>query len=105
MMSNERTALVKLKNKLERFLPLVDFRVFGSKSRGDDGPASDIDVMIEVENYTPEVESLIDEWVFEINIECDCLISALIFSSNELKQSPLRESPIYKAICNEGVGI
>ena len=55
-------------------------------------PESDIDVMIEVENYTPEVEALIDELVFEINLNHDCLISAVIFGSKELHEGPLRES-------------
>jgi len=46
--------------------------------------------MIEVENYTPEVEALIDELVFEINLNHDCLISAV--GSKELHEGPLRES-------------
>ena len=60
--------------------------------RGEESPESDIDVMIEVENYTPEVEALIDELVFEINLNHDCLISAVIFGSKELHEGPLRES-------------
>jgi len=86
MKSNERAALVKLKRELEKTLNLVDYRVFGSKARGEESPESDIDVMIEVENYTPEVEALIDELVFEINLDHDCLISTVIFGSKELHE-------------------
>ena len=105
MKSNERAALVNLKRELEKTLNLVDYRVFGSKARGEESPESDIDVMIEVENYTPEVEALIDELVFEINLDHDCLISAVIFGSKELHEGPLRESPIYRSISREGIRI
>ena len=71
MQPNEHTALLALKSKLDKTINLIDFRVFGSKATGDESPDSDIDVMIEVENYTPEVEALIDELVFEINIDYD----------------------------------
>ena len=105
MKSNERAALVNLKRELEKTLNLVDYRVFGSKARGEESPESDIDVMIEVENYTPDVEALIDELIFEINLDHDCLISAVIFGSKELHEGPLRESPIYRSISREGIRI
>ena len=105
MKSNERAAVVKLKKELEKALNLLDYRVFGSKARGEESPESDIDVMIEVENYTPEVEALIDELVFEINLDHDCLISVVIFGSKELREGPLRESPILRSINRDGIRI
>ncbi len=105
MKSNERAALLKLKSEIGKTLNLVDYRVFGSKARGEESPESDIDVMIEVENYTQEVETLIDDLVFEINLDHDCLISAVIFGSRELHEGPLRESPIYRSISMEGIRI
>ena len=89
MKPNERAALLKLKREIGKTLNLVDYRVYGSKARGEESPESDIDVMIEVENYTPEVEALIDELVFETNLDHDCLISAVIFGSKELHEGPL----------------
>ncbi len=97
--------MVALKTEIEKRLDLLDYRVFGSTARGDNTRGSDIDVMIEVENYTPEVESLIDDLVFQINIAHDCLISVIIFSSKELQEGPLRESPIYRSISEEGIRI
>lgn len=105
MRSNERAALLKLKREIGKTLNLVDYRVFGSKARGEESPESDIDVMIEVENYTPEVEAQIDDLVYEINLDHDCLISAVIFGSKELHETPLRESPIYRSISREGIRI
>ena len=105
MKTNERDALIKLKRELGKALNLVDYRVFGSRARGVESSESDIDVMIEVEDYSAEAEALIDELVYEINLDHDCLISTVIFGSKELHEGPLGESPIYKAISREGIRI
>jgi uncharacterized protein len=102
---NERTAVLELKEQLERAVPLVDFRVFGSKARDVDSAESDVDVMIEVESYTPEIEAIIDNLVYEINLAHGCLISVLIFGKGELEEGPLRQSPVYRAITEEGIRI
>jgi predicted nucleotidyltransferase len=105
LLENEKAALLKLKSALLQKLGLLDFRVYGSKARGDATPDSDVDVMIEVENYTPAVESEIDELIFQVNLEFECFISAVIFSRRELEEGPLDESPLYKMIEREGVRV
>lgn len=102
---NELSAIGKLKKALMEKFNLIDFRIFGSKARGDAFPDSDIDVMIEIEDYTPEIESAIDDIVFEINLAYDCFISTVIFSRKELEEGPLDESPLYKVIEREGVKV
>lgn len=102
---NERTALAKLKKALEERFNLIDFRVFGSKARGEAAPESDVDVMIEIEDYNPITESAIDEIVFTINLEYDCFISAVIFGRRELEEGPLAESPLYRVIEREGIKV
>jgi len=102
---NERSALSKLKKALTERSDLIDFRVFGSKARGEAAPGSDVDVMIEIEDYNPATESEIDEIVFKINLEYDCFISAVIFGRRELEEGPLGESPLYRVIEKEGVAV
>ncbi len=92
-----------LKELLESRYTLLDYRVFGSKSRGDDNPDSDIDIMIELAESNQTIESEISDLVFDINLANDCFISTVIFSQNELEEGPLSESPIYKTILREGV--
>jgi uncharacterized protein len=99
----EKAALHRLRQELKANHGLIDFMVFGSKARGDFNKDSDIDVMIELEKYTPEVESAVDNIIFSINLEYDTFISATIFGREELESGPLSESPIYKAIEREGV--
>jgi uncharacterized protein len=105
LLENEKIAVSKLKESLIEKFKLYDFRVFGSKARGNASSDSDIDVMIEIEDYNPSVESAIDDIVFEINLNFDCFISTIIFSKKEIEEGPLSESPIYKLIQREGVRV
>lgn len=101
----EKNALAQLKKALEGRFELIDFRMYGSKARGEASPESDIDVMIEIEDYNPATESEIDDIVFKINLEFDCFISTVIFSRKELEEGPLGESPLYRVIEREGVKV
>ncbi len=105
MKENEKRALKDLKERLSRDVDLHGLYLFGSKARGDDTPDSDIDVMIEIEDYTPEVESKIDDIVFQINLQYDVFISATIFGKKELQEGPMSQSPLYKHIERDGVGL
>src|SRR4030067_1934960 len=100
---NEITAIECLKKELSSRFNLIDLRIFGSKVRGEDTPESDIDVMIELAETSPEIESQIYDIIFEINLKNDSFISVIIFSKNEIEEGPLSESPIYKTIQKEGV--
>jgi len=99
---NEERALKVLKEELSRRFNVIDMRVFGSKARGEDTPESDIDVMIEIDEFNPIIRSQIYDIVFKINLENDTFITTTIFSRKEIEEGPLSESPIYKAILREG---
>jgi len=45
----------ELKEKLSKVVDLVDFRVFGSRARGDQDEYSDLDIFIEVENLDKKI--------------------------------------------------
>ena len=100
---NEKAALLELKEIVQSQCSVIDFRVYGSKVRGTDTPESDVDVMIEVDECDPEVESFITNAAYEVNLEHDCFISVVLFSREEIEHGPLAESPLYKMIEKEGV--
>ncbi len=95
----------ELKRVLRERCGATSVVVYGSKARGDDAPDSDIDVMVVLEDYTPQIEAAVDEAVYEINLAHDCLISVVIFGRRELEEGPLGESPLYKRILAEGVPV
>lgn len=54
----------KLKEKLSEVVPLIDFKVFGSRARGDYDEYSDMDVFIEVENLDKSLKKTIRNIIY-----------------------------------------
>jgi predicted nucleotidyltransferase len=77
LLPNEEKALKELKLTLAENFQLLDFRIFGSKVKGTDVQDSDLDVMIVLEDYSPKIESRIDDLIFDINLKYDCFIAAI----------------------------
>jgi predicted nucleotidyltransferase len=100
---NEEQALKRLREELFARYPVIDFRLYGSKARGEGRDDSDLDVMIELPDYDRAMVEEIDDIVYRINLEHDVLISALVFGKDELEEGPMSESPIYKVIQTEGI--
>lgn len=96
----------QLKERVATLGQLLDFRVFGSRARGDADDDSDLDVFLEFETVDEVLEERISEVAWEVGLENECIvISPLVFSRYELEKTPLRVSPIVKAISEEGVRI
>jgi predicted nucleotidyltransferase len=102
---NEVKALTRLKTFLQDQENFVDFRIYGSRARGTSTPESDIDVLIIVREFDSNFQSMIDDMIFELNLEYDCLISAVIFNQDELISGPMSESPLYRNAMQEGVRV
>ena len=105
MQARDRLIAEELKKRLSTVVQLVDFRVFGSRARGDAEEYSDLDVFLEVESLDKEKRKLIREIVWEVGFDNHLVISSLIFTRDEIENSPLRSSPIVKSVTAEGVRI
>jgi predicted nucleotidyltransferase len=95
----------ELKARLTQVVRLVDFRVFGSRARGDMDEYSDLDVFIEVESLDKETKRLISDIVWEVGFKHFVVISPLIYTRHEIEESPLKASPIVRNIATEGIKI
>jgi len=95
----------QLKERLSGIKGLLDFRIFGSRARGDQDEYSDLDVFIEVESLSREEEEAVSDIAWEVGFAHSIHISPLIFTRYELEETPLRSSPIVKNILEEGVKI
>jgi len=96
----------KLKDRLSTVVTLVDYKVFGSRARGDADEYSDLDVFIEVETIDKELKDKILDIAWEVGFYNDCIhISPLVFTRYEIEESPLRISSIVQVIAEEGVRV
>lgn len=95
----------ELKEKLSEIVPLIDFRVFGSRARGDKDEYSDMDVFLEIESLNTEVKNKILDIIWEVGFKYFIVISPLIMTRDEVEKSPLKASPIIKNIVAEGVRV
>jgi len=100
---NEKKAVETLHGKLKERFDVREMRLFGSKVRGQADPDSDVDIMIELAERSPEIESEIDDITFEVNLKNDAFITTIVFGQDELENGPMKESPIYKIIQKEGI--
>lgn len=93
----------ELKDRLAKETQLVDFRIFGSRARGQADEYSDMDVFIEVETLNRELKDRIFYIVWEVGFNNYTYISPSIFTRNEIEKSPIRSSQIVKNIFEEGI--
>lgn len=96
----------ELRERIAMLAPLVDFKVFGSRARGDATTDSDMDVFIELESHDKVLEEKIRDIAWEVGYHNGCIhVSPLIFSRQEIEDSPLRSSAIVQSIAMEGIRV
>ena len=81
----------------------LDFRLFGSKARGDDGPESDIDVLLVTKEKDRSIREAVFDLVVELNLKYDVVLSPVILTWEEYVGRLSKPSPFYQVTQKEGV--
>ena len=95
----------ELKERLSKTVQLVDFKVFGSRARGDADEYSDMDVFVEDALLDKQLKDNILDVVWEVGFENSLVICPLIFTSYEIEKTSARSSSIVRTIMEEGVAV
>lgn len=103
-MNNKDLAIAReLKKKLSEVVDVVDLIVFGSRARGDNDEYSDMDISIELRSVNKRDQEKIEDITWEVGFENGMVISPVVFTTDEIRNSPLKASPFLKNITEEGV--
>ena len=102
---NDLKTARELKKRVSEFTPLIDFRLFGSRARGDADEYSDMDIFMEFESVDRELKKRVKKAAWEMTLETGIVVTTLLFSRYEIEDSALRSSPIIRVIMEEGVTV
>jgi predicted nucleotidyltransferase len=105
MNKNDLQAAIELKERVSRLTPIVDFRLFGSRARGDSDEFSDMDIFMEFETLDRVLKSKVKNIAWEMTLETGIVVTTLLFSRYEIEESPIRSSPIIRVIMEEGIPV
>ncbi|HEX5720033.1 MAG TPA: nucleotidyltransferase domain-containing protein [Thermoanaerobaculia bacterium] len=94
-----------LRQRLAQDVKIEDFRVYGSRVRGEATPDSDLDVYLVVTELNPALRRWIDEIAWEVGFDNDRVISTLVTTRRGLEQGPFGAQPVVQTIEREGIRI
>jgi uncharacterized protein (UPF0332 family)/predicted nucleotidyltransferase len=80
-----------------------EFIIFGSKARGDDGPDSDLDVLIVTRDGGRQLKEEINHLGHSLGTLTEAIPSIIIFSKEEWQERAGDGSPFYRAVIRDGV--
>ena len=88
---------------LKKKLGIHRIELFGSRARGDAEPDSDMDVLVIVNEISPELEDYVSECAWEAGFKDGIVIVPVVFTRDEWENGPERYSLLAEAIRAEGV--
>ena len=86
--ANEQSVLKDFKAGLQQALgrQLIELKLFGSKARGDDRPASDLDVLVIVATGDWHIRDAVYDVATDILLQTDICISPKVISQKRFDQ-------------------
>ena len=100
---NEQAALREFKDRLQRDFRLVEMRLFGSRAREEGDEASDLDVLVILEQDGWDIDMAIYDICFDLNLKYDVVLTCVIYSREEFGSGFTRATGFYKEIERDGI--
>lgn len=91
---------------IREIVPKAEVILYGSVARGEETPDSDVDLLVLTpQEVTYKLEREISDRIYAIELERDEVISLIVRQHARWNASPLRFTPLYRSIAQEGVSI
>jgi len=101
--STDRKIAQEFHQRIVPFISILDFRVFGSRARGEETEESDLDVFIEVETLSPELRQRIFELAWQVGFEMDRVISTIVATREQIQNGAIGANPLIHVVKQEGI--
>ena len=95
----------RFKELVSRKVKIHELQVFGSRTRGDASPESDLDLLVVVEQLDHSIERYISDCAWEAGFPEDVIVMPVARSLDTLRNSPIRESVFIKNVIREGIAV
>ncbi len=103
---NKASLLATCAAAIRQVVPEAEVILYGSVARGEETPASDVDLLVLVpREVTYELERAISDCIYEIELESGQMISLNVRRKQAWHSAPLSFTSLYEAIAHEGVRI
>jgi predicted nucleotidyltransferase len=93
----------EVKQRLNGKIEIIDFRIYGSRARGDAEWDSDLDLYIEVPAINKEERRLINSVAWEVGLENDVVITPVVVTREQIINTPFTATTFYQVIEREGI--
>jgi predicted nucleotidyltransferase len=105
MTDRDNQVLREFTQRLRLHFPDALVWAFGSRTRGNAAPDSDLDVCVVLDQLNEQRDREISGIAWEVGFDHDVLISTVTFSRQEFTTGPLAVSPIVTSILHDGVAV
>ncbi len=99
---SEKQGIAELSRAFREQFGASEVLLYGSAVRGDMDADSDIDLLLVLPQVNWEIEKEIIGLCFEAELKHGRVFSAVCFSEDDLRNGPLRESPLVKHVRKQG---
>ena len=99
-----RKIVNELKEIISNKYDLRKMMLFGSTSRGERIPESDIDVFVCLSKVNREIEEDLFDTAYELELKYDCVIDLFVFDE-KIHDGVYAQIPLYRNILREGINV
>jgi uncharacterized protein len=99
-----RVLLLRCAEAVQEEDPGARIILYGSQARGDATAESDVDILVLLSTeVSSHKRSRTHDRLYEIGLDCDLAVSAIIKSVPNWEQPISRATPLYQAVQEEGI--